>query len=172
MGKWVGMSTLRHVPTTQPVSDHAAKRRADQAAPAVARTVLAVGTDDWAIEQSASTLEVAGHTVLRCHQPGEPAFPCNAFRADRVCPLDVGIDAVVTSRARPVDAPTAAETGVTCALRAGVPLIVNGMSRNSPFGDLAARVVDQGGDLAEAVEQTATRPSVIELGAQPSRSNQ
>ena len=34
----------------------------------------------------------AGHQVLRCHEPGESPFPCNALIAGRQCPLDVGFD--------------------------------------------------------------------------------
>ena len=135
--------------------------------PALARTVLAVGTDDWAIEQSAAALEVAGHTVHRCHEPGEETFPCNAFRPGRGCPLDAGVDAVVTSRARPMDIPAAGETGVTCGLRAGLPLIVNGISRHSPFNDLAVSIVGEQGDLVEAVEAVTREPDVITLPATP-----
>jgi hypothetical protein len=126
-----------------------------QTLPAVARTVLAVGTDDWAIEQSAAALEVAGHTVHRCHEPGAETFPCNAFRPGHGCPLDAGVDVVVTSRARPMDIPAGGETGVTCGLRAGLPLIVSGISRHSPFTSLAERLVGEQGDLVEAVEMVA-----------------
>lgn len=129
------------------------------------RRILAVGTDDWAIEQSAATLTQAGHVVLRCHEPGEAPFPCNALRPGRSCPLDAGVDAVVTSRARPTDQPAIGETGVTCALHAGLPLIVTGISRRSPFNDLAAEVVGEQEDLA-AVVQTASagkRPVAIHL---------
>ena len=65
--------------------------------------MLVVGTDDWAIEQSAAALEEAGFGVLRCHEPGAPAFPCNALIEGRTCPLDVGFDVVATVRARPLD---------------------------------------------------------------------
>jgi hypothetical protein len=122
--------------------------------------ILAVGTDDWAIEQTAASIRVAGHDVMRCHEPGEPLFPCNALRPGRQCPLDVGVDAVVTSRARPTELPAPGETGVTCGLHAGRPLIVTGISRNSPFNDLAVRVVAEQGDLVEAIESaTAPEPS-------------
>jgi hypothetical protein len=120
--------------------------------------VLAVGTDDWAIEQTAASIERAGHDVMRCHEPDEPSFPCNALRPGRRCPLDIGVDAVVTSRARPTDLPAAGETGVTCALHAGKPLIVTGISRNSPFNSLATQVVGQNGDLVEAIEAAAADP--------------
>lgn len=125
--------------------------------------ILAVGTDDWAIEQSAASLEVAGHTVMRCHEPGEEAFPCNAFRGSHGCPLDRGVDAVVTSRARPMAAPASGETGVTCGLRAGLPLIVNGISRNSPFNDLAVSVVGEQGDLVDAVDVATAKPTLVDL---------
>jgi hypothetical protein len=131
--------------------------------------ILAVGTDDWAIEQSAATLENAGHTVLRCHEPGEDPFPCNAFRPGRRCPIDVGIDAVVTSRARPIATPATTETGITCGLRAGIPLVLNGISRNSPFNELAAQVVDEQGDLAGAVADATSQPRVIDLNDQNDR---
>jgi hypothetical protein len=126
--------------------------------------VLVVGTDDWAIEQSAAALQAAGHEPLRCHDPGAAAFPCNALLPGRRCPLDIGVDAVVTSRARPVSSPTVTETGVTCALHAGVPLVVTGISDRGPFNALAARVVTEQGHVAAAVQDVSSRhESVIRL---------
>jgi hypothetical protein len=118
-------------------------------------TVLVVGTDDWAIEQSANELEADGCRVLRCHEPGEPAFPCNALIEGRACPLDVGFDVVVTVRARPLAEPSNAEMGVVCALHAGKPLVVAGVSSERPFGRWAALTVEQGGDVATACEKVA-----------------
>jgi hypothetical protein len=138
-----------------------------QTLPAVARKVLTVGTDDWAIEQSAAALEVAGHIVHRCHEPGDETFPCNAFRPGRGCPLDAGVEVVVTSRARPTDVPAAGETGVTCGLRAGLPLIVNGISRHSPFNELAVSIVGEQGDLVDAVETATDTSTVITLPTAP-----
>lgn len=127
-------------------------------------SVLVVGTDDWAIEQSAAALQAVGHKPLRCHEPGAPAFPCNALLPGRRCPLDVGVDAVVTSRARPVSAPTLSETGVTCALHAQVPLVVTGISDRGPFEGLAARVVTSQGSVVAAVEDVSSQhESVIRL---------
>ena len=125
--------------------------------------VLVVGTDDWAIEQSAAALQAAGHEPLRCHDPGAPAFPCNALLPGRRCPLDIGVDAVVTSRARPVSAPTVTEMGVTCALHAGVPLVVTGISDRGPFNGLATRVVTEQGHVAAAVQDVSQHESVIRL---------
>jgi len=121
-----------------------------------------VGTDDWAIEQSATELEAAGCTVLRCHEPGEPAFPCNALLQGRTCPLDVGFDVVVTVRARPLGEPTQAELGVICALHAGVPLVVAGVVSERPFGPWTALAVEQGGDVVTACEKVmGTTPVAI-----------
>jgi len=139
-------------------------------------TVLVVGTDDWAIEQSGTELEAGGCTVLRCHEPGEPAFPCNAMIQGRTCPLDVGFDVVVTVRARALSEPTLAETGVVCALHQGVPLVVAGVASERPFGPWAALAVEQGGDVVTACEKVmATTPAtrvgrpVVRRAEEPAR---
>jgi hypothetical protein len=117
--------------------------------------VLVVGTDDWAIEQSAAALEDAGFGVLRCHEPGEPAFPCNALIEGRTCPLDVGFDVVATVRARPLDTMAPGELGVVCALRHGIPLVAAGVAPDRLFGPWAAITVEQGGELVGACEKVA-----------------
>lgn len=118
--------------------------------PPTGLAVLVVGTDDWAIEQAASSMASAGYGVLRCHEPGEPAFPCNGIRPDRVCPLDRGFAVAVTMRARPAAQPTQSEFGVTCAIRAGAPLVVGGITQGNPFEEWAHRV-DAQIDIATAV---------------------
>ena len=125
--------------------------RPDSALPAV----LVVGTDDWAVEQVTATLARSGCATLTCHPPGEPAFPCNAFVAGRVCPLDAGFDVLVTVRARPVDQPTPGEMGVICGLRAGAPLVVAGMDIGKPFAPWAARTLGDGDSLADIVAELA-----------------
>jgi hypothetical protein len=129
--------------------------------------VLVVGTDDWAIEQSAAALEEAGFGILRCHQPGEPAFPCNALIEGRTCPLEVGFDVVATVRARPLDTIAPGELGVVCALRTGVPLVAAGVAPERPFGPWAAITVEQGGELVEACEKVAGE-AFAELAGGPS----
>ena len=119
-------------------------------------TVLVVGTDDWASEQSAAVLESAGHRVLRCHEPGEPAFPCNALISGRTCPLDVRFDLVLTARARPTPSPESGEMGVICALHESVRLITSGISENNPFAPWTAVTVGLDGDLADACEAAAS----------------
>lgn len=116
----------------------------------VGGTALVVGTDDWAIGQTAAGLEERGWQVLRCHEAGEDPFPCNALRPGRKCPLDVGFDVVVTARARAVAAPAPAEFGVVCALRRGAPLVVAGVGHERPFGPWTAIAVRRGGDVVSA----------------------
>jgi hypothetical protein len=121
-----------------------------------ALTVLVVGTHDWAVEQSIDAIEAEGHATLRCHELGEPDFPCNALLEGRTCPLDVGFDVVLAVRARPLATPTTGEMGVVCGLRAGAPLVVGGIVERNPFEAFAARVVGKGADLVEALEAAVT----------------
>ena len=118
-------------------------------------TILVVGTDDWAADQSATVLESTGHRVLRCHEPGEPAFPCNALLQGRTCPLDVGFDVVLTARARPAPAPAQGEMGVICALHERTPLVSAGIFEKNPFGPWNSASVGSDGDLVGAIENAA-----------------
>jgi hypothetical protein len=122
--------------------------------------VLVVGTDDWAIEQAGASLEAAGQRVLRCHEPGQPAFPCNALRPEGVCPLDVGFDVVVTMRAHPVSPPAPGEFGVVCGIHAGAALLVGGLSHANPFLPWESAEVDVTEDLPTAVARAANSDSV------------
>lgn len=141
------VGTIPCVPSDLDASDGLA---VDTDQPTTGLAVLVVGTDDWAIEQAAGSMASAGYEVLRCHEPGEPAFPCNGIRPDRVCPLDRGFAVAVTMRARPSAQPTQSEFGVTCAIRAGVPLVVGGITEGNPFNEWAHRV-DARIDIATAV---------------------
>src|SRR5438552_3790619 len=117
--------------------------------------VLVVGTDDWAIEQAAASVAAAGREVARCHEPGEPAFPCNAFIAGRGCPLDRGVAAVVTVRARSSRIVEPGEVGVVCSARAGVPVVVAGVGAPGPFATVADAQVPDRGDLVSTCDSVA-----------------
>jgi hypothetical protein len=122
--------------------------------------ILVVGTDDWAVDQASATLSAAGNETARCHPSGEPAFPCNRFRAGGVCPVDAGVDVVADVRARALGEITPGEIGVLCGLRAGLPLVVAGLAQQGPFDGVASLVVAPGGDLATACDDAVT---VIDL---------
>jgi len=118
-------------------------------------TVLVVGTEDWANEQAAAALEAAGHIVLRCHEPGERPFPCNALIPGRRCPLLVGFDVVLAVRTRPAPVPSPGEIGVVCALGRNIPLVVAGLLGDKHFGEQATVVVGRNEDLVAACEVAA-----------------
>lgn len=130
------------------------------AAAGQAKAVLVVGTDQWAIEQATGQLSAAGRQVLRCHEPGEAPFPCNALLPGRRCPLDVGIDVVLDIRARPVNPPELSEFGAVCALHARVPLVVAGVPGDSGFGPWAASTVENGVELTAACDRAAGPASI------------
>ena len=122
--------------------------------------VLVVGTDDWAIESAAAELEAGGCTVLRCHEPGQPAFPCNALVEGRVCPLDAGFDVVADVRAQSTGSLQQAEFGVVCALHHGLPLVLAGVAPERPLGPWATRVVEHGGNLVADCRAAASPTAV------------
>jgi len=122
--------------------------------------VLVVGTDQWAIEQAGSQLRAAGRRVLRCHEPGDATFPCNALVPGRRCPIDVGVDVVLDMRARPVNPPALNEFGAVCGLHVGVPLVVAGVPGDSGFGPWAASTVENGVELAAACD-AAVAPDTL-----------
>jgi len=107
------------------------------------RTLL-IESSPGAGSEAAAALADAGHPVLRCHEQGQPTFPCGDLAEPGSCPLHgPGAVDVVLSVRHPDDAePTAAEAGVTCALRAGVPVVVLGDQDANPFAALTVPVAD------------------------------
>ena len=105
--------------------------------------VLVVESDRGAADHAVSDLEGAGHQVARCHEPGRPAFPCNALCEGESCSLDSGggVDVVLDYRLHPYPRPTALEDGVVCALRRHVPLVVGGSAVLNPFSKWTTDVV-------------------------------
>jgi hypothetical protein len=124
----------------------AAPYTSDPVAPTV--TVLAVGTDDWGTSQVATRLQAAGATVAMCHDVGSDVFPCRGARGD--CPIDRGVDVVVTMRSRPSREPAPGEFGVICGLRAGLPVVVGGLAAANPFEAWSDHVAVADGDLVDA----------------------
>jgi hypothetical protein len=111
----------------------------------------------------ADRLEAAGHRVHRCWsapEPTEGAAPpeetslCVGVTSGS-CPVDDGIDVALLVRRRITRRPTANEAGVSCALRAGIPVVENGPEILDPFEPwLTARVGDDvAASCVEAVER-------------------
>jgi hypothetical protein len=119
----------------------------------IAREVLVVGPDDWAVRRASRELEDAGRVAHHCYDSADTPFPCNALVPGRGCPLDVRhVDVVVTVRARPRREPGLSEMGAICGLRQGIPLVVAGLGDASGFARWAVQVpID--GDVVTTCDQ-------------------
>ena len=109
--------------------------------------VLVVGADPIATEEAERNLAEHGHRVHRCHEPGRDAFPCLGLADPDACPLDRAIDVTVLVRRGVHPRPMAAEDGVRCAIRAGIPIVEDGSDFYDPFDPWVARRVGPHDDL-------------------------
>jgi hypothetical protein len=117
--------------------------------------VLVLESERGAADDTIRDLEAAGHSVVRCHEGGVPAFPCAGLTSGQ-CPLEAGaVDVAVTVRRRPRSQPAPQEDGVSCALRAHVPLVVAGATALNPFDDFATVIVDGTDAVVDACERAA-----------------
>lgn len=125
--------------------------------------VLLIESHPEAGTADADRLEAAGHRVHRCYPAtGGRAAEGRVALRDRYlcagvttgsCPLDDGIDIALLVRQRLATRPAASEGGVSCALRAGIPVVEDGPELLDPFGPwLAGRVT---GDVAATCEAAA-----------------
>jgi len=118
--------------------------------------VLVLESDRGAAEDAARNLADSGHVVLRCHDPGAPAFPCRGIVDQSACPLRTHtVDVAVDVRSRPRSQPTPDEDGVRCSLMHRVPLVVAGPSVLDPYEPFEAAIVDRAGDVVAACEAVA-----------------
>lgn len=114
--------------------------------------VLLVESHPGNATREAVALERAGHNVHRCHEPDANGFPCTELTSPGSCPLETGVDVVLAVR-RVAPHPTDLEQGVSCALRAGIPVIEDGPTILDPFEPyLSGRVT---GDVVTACEDAA-----------------
>jgi len=119
--------------------------------------VLVVGSDPLATEEAERTLSGQGHRVHRCHEPGQPAFPCVGLTDPDRCPLDHAVDVALLVRRGVHPRPMPAEDGVRCAIRAGVPIVAGGSDLFDPFDPWVARRVGTHDDLGAACVAAAER---------------
>jgi hypothetical protein len=118
--------------------------------------VLVLESDRGTAEDAARDLADAGHVVLRCHDPGAPAFPCRGIVDQSACPLRTHtVDVALDVRSQPRSQPTPEEDGVRCSLMHRVPLVVAGPSVLDPYEAFEAAIVDRAGDVVAACEAVA-----------------
>jgi hypothetical protein len=118
--------------------------------------IMVSESEHGAADRSVRELTDAGHVVLRCHEPGEPAFPCRGLEDQSTCPLEShAVDVALTVRSRPNSQPTPNEDGTRCALMHHVPLVVAGPAVLDPFERYEARVLNRTDNVVGACEEVA-----------------
>ncbi len=120
--------------------------------------VLVLESEPGTADRAAAALEAASHTVARCHDAGDPAFPCRALDDGSACPLEQDpVDVVLTVRSGP-DQPSTLEDGVTCAIRAHIPLVVADDAEAGPYAPWATTTIGTQSDIVAACTAAAMAP--------------
>jgi hypothetical protein len=115
--------------------------------------VLLIESHPGAGAAAAHALEQAGHTVHRCFETTTRGFPCRALTD--TCPLDGNVDVAFLARDHVTPRATPLEAGVTCAVRAQVPVVECGPDILDPFAPWIAQRIDRGDDPVPACEAVA-----------------
>jgi hypothetical protein len=108
--------------------------------------------------------------VVRCHPADGPGFPCAGLTAEG-CPLDHArpVDVAIAVREHAAAPPSADEAGVTCAIRAGVPVVVVGPPGPDSFASWAEPchapddVADACGRAIDAAAERRAAPLTAEV---------
>lgn len=143
--------------------------------------VLVIESHRGAGDAAARNLDAAGHRVHRCHDHDSSGFPCRGVIDPEACPLDHAADVALLVRRPGTFHPTPLEQGVSCAIRADVPVVQLGNGVASPFGDWLAARIDEDAESATAAEAAAEAaldtlrrtvltmagPLLIDLGIEP-----
>lgn len=135
--------------------------------------VLILESRRGAARHHAEALREAGHRVHLCHDQGSFDFPCRAITDGEACPIDGGIDVALVVRRGVNPRPTASEQGVSCAIRAGLPLVEDGPSVLDPYEPfLTLRVT---GNVADSIVQAQASDdeqlrTTIRAGVEPTLS--
>lgn len=114
--------------------------------------VLIIESHRGAAAAAARALEAAGHATSRCHDDDSHGFPCRGVIDPADCPLDEHPDVALLVRQRIAPRPTPLEHGVSCAIRAGVPLVEVGPDTLDPYEPWLAARVEVGADVVPTCE--------------------
>lgn len=117
--------------------------------------VLALENSRGSARVAVAELEARGHLVHRCHEDGATPFPCRGVVDPSDCPVEGPIDVALVVRHHVHPHPSDDESGVSCAIRAGIPVVEQGPSIRDPFDAwITARVDDR--SVAETCEEAVT----------------
>jgi hypothetical protein len=124
--------------------------------------VMVLESEYGAADEARAELVEAGHVVLRCHERGQPTFPCRGIVDASSCPLNSHtVDVALTVRSRVRSQPAPSEDGVRCALMHHVPLVVAGPAALDPYAEFETRALGRTYGVVESCEAAAA----AELGA-------
>lgn len=126
--------------------------------------LLVLESHPGAADRAIASLEEAGHQVRRCHEGDGAAFPCKGLSGASDCPLDEPVDVTLLVRRGIAPRPTEHEDGVTCALRAHVPLVEDGADVLDPYEPFLTARVWAEDDVVQVVE-AASQAALEELAA-------
>jgi hypothetical protein len=102
--------------------------------------VLVIENRPGVADHDTEARAAAGHRVHRCHDDRAQSFPCRVLDGGS-CPVDDGVDVALVVRRGVTPHPSPWESGVSCVLRAGVPLVEAGLDVLDPYEPyLASRV--------------------------------
>jgi hypothetical protein len=119
--------------------------------------VLVMESQRGAADAAVDALVTAGHAVHRCHQADDRGFPCVGVIRPDDCPIDRRVDVALLVRPHVEPRPSPLEDGVSCAIRAGVPLVENGSDLLDPFDPWVAERVATELDVVAACTRAAER---------------
>ena len=117
--------------------------------------VLVMENHRGASRPAEEELTAAGHRVHRCHEPGDRGFPCVGITHPGSCPIDQRVDVALLVRDRVSPRPQPLEEGMSCAIRAGVPVVEQGNDILDPYGPWVSERVAPGLGVTAACERAA-----------------
>jgi hypothetical protein len=116
--------------------------------------VLIIESQPGVAAGATAALERRGHHVHRCYSQ-LTSFPCRGVTDSGSCPVDLPVDVALVVRPRVSPHPTPFESGVACAIRAGVPIVEDGPQMLDPFEPWVAARVRPDDDIADVCIRTA-----------------
>lgn len=119
--------------------------------------VLVLENRPGAARRAEEELTAAGHRVHRCYRRGDRGFPCAAVLDPGGCPLDQHVDVALLVRDRVTPRPQPLESGVSCAIRAGIPLVEEGPDVLDPYDPWVLDRVPPGNGIVGVCERAADR---------------
>ena len=112
--------------------------------------VLVIESQPRIAANAVEALEAAGHRVHRCYDDADGHSPCRGLASPPDCPVDGPVDVALVVRPGYSQASGHFEEGVSCAVRAFVPVVELGVEETAPFLPWVTKRIPQDGDVAEA----------------------